>query len=463
MEKITNKDKSFYSTLLRVAIPVMFQQLIIVAVGLSDTLMVGKLSEEALAAVGASTQIFLIYINTIFGFLSGVAVFSVQYWGIKDLKMLRKLMGIGYALSAALGVPAIMGVYIFTPSLISVFSSDAEVIAIGVTYTRIVVFAYLLDGLTFVISYNSRVIQRLKWPTIFNAAAVALNIVLNWGLIFGNMGLPEMGAAGAAVATLISRIVEFALIFAYIYMSKGHPLRALPSELRFDMGLFVRVMKTATPVVLNEVLWVLSFTLIFAIYGRLGPSALAVVQIAMTVNSAFQAIYFGLGNGCNVIVGQELGRGDRESAYRLAKKCLNITLLVNVVTTGSLIILRGWIVGFYDYSEETNRMLMETLLVFALAQMPKMLAYEFICGILRPGGDTIWSAIVDAGLNWFLQVPLALLAVSVFKWELAYCVAFVELGDIAKAIACYYRFKSRKWMNIFTSNEAEEIKNESIS
>ena len=463
MEKISNKDRSFYSTLLRVAIPVMFQQLIIVAVGLSDTLMVGRLSEEAIAAVGASNQIFLIYINTIFGFLSGVAVFSVQYWGIKDLKMLRKLMGIGYSLSISLGVPVAAGVYIFAPSLISVFSTDASVIAMGTTYTRIVVFTYLLDGLTFVISYNSRVIQKLKWPTIFNAVAVALNIVLNWGFIFGNLGLPELGAKGAAVATLISRVLEFILTFIYIYMSKEHPLRAIPSELKFDRNLFSRVMKTAMPVVLNEVLWVLSFTLIFAIYGRLGPAALAVVQIAMTINSAFQAIYFGLGNGCNVIVGQELGKGDKESAYRLAKKCLNITLVINVITTGSLILLRGWIVGFYDYAEETNRMLMETLFVFALAQMPKMLAYEFICGILRPGGDTIWSAVVDAGLNWLLQVPLALIAVSVFKWELAYCVAFVEIGDVAKTLACYYRFRTKKWMNVFTSYEAEGENNESIS
>lgn len=462
MENLMNNDRSFYTTLLRIAIPVMLQQLIMIAVGLSDTFMVGVISEEALAAVGAANQIFLIYINTIFGFLSGVAVFSVQYWGINDLKMLRKLMGIGYALSFALGVPVMIGVYIYAPSLISLFSDDPTVIEIGATYSRIVVFTYLLDALTFVISYNSRVTQMLKWPTIFNATAVGLNIFLNWCFIFGNMGMPEMGAKGAAIATLISRIVEFILTFTYIYMSKEHPLRALPNELVFDFQLFKRVMRTAMPVVMNELLWALSVTFIFAIYGRLGPAALAVVQISMTISGAFQAIYFGLGNGCNVVVGQELGRGDKENAYRLAKKCLNITWVVNVLTTVTLIASRGWIVGFYSYGDETNRMIMDTLLVFALAQAPKMLAYEFVCGIFRPGGDTMWSAVVDGGINWIIQVPFAILAVSVFKWELAYCVAFVTIGDVAKTVMCYYRFFTKKWMNIFTSYE-EEGKNESIS
>ncbi|MBR6472626.1 MAG: MATE family efflux transporter [Firmicutes bacterium] len=429
----------------------MIQQLIIVAVGICDTIMVGKLSEEALAAVGAANQVFFVYVDSVFGFLSGVAVFSVQYWGIRDLKTLRKLLGVAYSMCLAVGVPVTIIGYAFAPQLVAIFSDDPVVVDLGTQYLRICVFTYVLGALTFAVSYNSRSVAMLKWPTIANAIAVVLNIFLNWVLIFGKFGMPAMGVRGAATATLTARIVEALITFSYIYIfSKDHPLKAKISEMIFEKELFTRVLKTAFPVIVNELLWVLSFTATYAIYGDLGPVALAVVQIAMTITDAFQAIFAGVGNGAAVIIGQDLGRGSRESAFELSKKSLRIIWVFIVVITALLIVLRKTIVNIYDFQESTNELLMVTLLVFSLSLAPKMLAYFFICGIFRPGGDTTWCAWVDSGFNWLFQVPLAYIGVHLLHWELWAVIALVTLGEVFKTIACYIRFYSKKWINVFT-------------
>ncbi|MBO5994490.1 MAG: MATE family efflux transporter, partial [Firmicutes bacterium] len=180
----------------KVGFPVMIQQLIIVAVGICDTIMVGKLSEEALAAVGAANQVFMVYVDSVFGFLSGVAVFSVQYWGIRDLKTLRKLLGIAYSMCIAAGVPVTIIAFAFAPSLVALFSDDPQVVLLGTQYLRISVFTYVIGALTFAVSYNSRSVAMLKWPTIANAIAVGLNIFLNWVLIFGKFGMPARGVRG---------------------------------------------------------------------------------------------------------------------------------------------------------------------------------------------------------------------------------------------------------------------------
>jgi Na+-driven multidrug efflux pump len=170
----------------------------------------------------------------------------------------------------------------------------------------------------------------------------------------------------------------------------------------------------------------------------------------MTVTDAFQAIFAGVGNGAGVIIGQELGRGYRESAFDLAKKSINVIWLFIVISTALLIALRGPIVNIYDFEEETNRLIMITLLVYAIAIAPKMLAYFFICGIFRPGGDTTWCAVIDSGLNWLVQVPLAYIGVHVLHWEIWAVIALVAMGEVIKTIICYFRFFSKKWINVVT-------------
>ena len=448
------ENRDFYRKLTVTGIPMVIQQVIAVTLNLADTIMVGKVSEEALAAVGAANQVYFIFGVVLFGIFSGASVLAVQYWGIGDLQMLRKIVGIDYTMCLAICVPGMFISYFAAPFLIHIFSDDPAVIQLGMEYMHIVCFSYIFAGLTYVISYNSRAIKDLKYPTIINGCAIVCNIILNYLLIFGKMGCPELGVKGAAIATLVARVLECIAMLLSVYLRKFHPLKAHPKELLSYSGeLFARVMKTAIPVIITEGLWAVSVSSIFAAYGRISAAALAVSQISVTVTDFFQTVYFGLGNAAAVIIGEVLGQGKKDLAYRYSKNIIKVTWVLNVVMTLAVILARMPIALIYDYGPETTKMLMQALLVYAIAMTPKMFAYMMICAIFRSGGDTVYAMIVDVAFNVGLQIPLAYIGVLVLNWPLAGVMALVATADFIKTIFIFRRYYSRKWMNIFTGRE----------
>lgn len=454
MSTLQIKEDNFYRKLTVIGIPMIIQQVIAVTLNLADTIMVGKVSENALAAVGAANQVYFIFSVVIFGIFSGAAVHAVQYWGIRDLVSLRKIVGIDYTMCLVLSVPTVAVVFAAAPFFIRLFSQEPEVIELGTQYMKIACFSYIFAALSFVISYNSRSIQDLKYPTIINACAIAMNIFLNYVFIYGNFGVPALGVRGAAIATTVSRILECVAMMLSVYLRKEHPLKANPSQLFcYSRELLVNVMKTAVPVIITEGMWAFSVSAIFAAYGKISASALAISQIAVTVTDFFQTIYFGLGNASSVIIGEVLGQGRRSTAFEYSGKVLKVTWILNIIMTAVIIIARAPIAAIYDFSPETTAMLMKVLLVYAVALTPKMLAYMTICAILRAGGDTVFCMYMDVAFNVGLQIPLAYIGVLVLKWPLHWVVAFVAIADFVKVFFCYYRYYSKKWMNIFTGRE----------
>ena len=448
------KEENFYRKLTVIGIPMIIQQVIAVTLNLADTIMVGKVSENALAAVGAANQVYFIFSVVLFGIFSGAAVHAVQYWGIRDLASLRKIVGIDYTMCLVLSVPTVAVVFAAAPFFIRLFSQEPEVIELGTQYMKIVCFSYIFAALSFVISYNSRSIQDLKYPTIINACAIAMNIFLNYVFIYGNFGVPALGVRGAAIATTVSRILECVAMMLSVYLRKEHPLKAYPSQLFcYSRELLVNVMKTAVPVIITEGMWAFSVSAIFAAYGKISASALAISQIAVTVTDFFQTIYFGLGNASSVIIGEVLGQGRRSTAFEYSRKVLKVTWILNIIMTVVIILARTPIAAIYDFSPETTEMLMKALLVYAVALTPKMLAYMTICAILRAGGDTVFCMYMDVAFNVGLQIPLAYIGVLVLKWPLHWVMAFVAIADFIKVFFCYYRYYSKKWMNIFTGRE----------
>ena len=453
-KNLNDETGDFFRKLTIIGIPMVIQQIISVTLNLADTIMVGKVSENALAAVGAANQVYFIFSIVIFGIFSGAAVHAVQYWGVGDIASLRKIVGIDYTMCIVLAVPAAAAVYFAAPFFIRIFSSEPEVISLGTQYIKIACFSYLFAGLSFVISYNSRAIQDLKYPTIINACAILTNIFLNYVLIYGNFGAPALGVRGAAIATTAARVLECGAMLFSVYIRKEHPLKAgFKQMFSYSRTLFASVMKTAVPVIITEGMWAVSVSAIFAAYGRISASALAVSQIAVTVTDFFQTVYFGLGNASSVIIGEVLGRGRKDMAYSYSSKVLNVTWVLNIIMTAVIILARTPIADIYDFSSETTEMLMKVLLVYAIALAPKMLAYMTICAILRAGGDTVFCMYIDVGFNVGLQIPLAYIGVLLLKWPLHWVMALVSVADFIKVFFCYRRYYSKKWMNIFTGRD----------
>ena len=450
--RLSGTDKStFYRKMMHVGLPVVIQHLISIGLNLVDTLMIGRVGVDELAAVGAANQFYFIFSMACFGFYSGAAVFASQYWGLRDVKNIRKVVGIDISVGFTLAALFNIAGFFFAPQIIGLYSDDPNVVVLGAEYLKIVCFTYIFAGMTFAISYNCRAVQNLKIPTAINAIAIATNTLLNYCLIYGKFGFPELSIRGAAIATLFARVLEFVLMAASIYLQKEHPLRATPTEL-FSYGreMFVRVLKTATPVVMSETIWSISVAMIYMAYGMLGSAALAVSQVGNVISELFQCVFFGIGNATAVIIGESLGRSERDLAKLQAWESVKITTLFSVIMMIILILVRGPIAVIYNFDAETTALLLSTLFVQAIMMFPKMMSYLYICGILRSGGDTTYCMIVDTIGNVFVQVPLAFIGVLIFKWELYMVIGLLAIVDGIKGVLCHIRYKSGKWINVLT-------------
>lgn len=450
-DKLGNYSESFYKKMWLVAVPVVIQNLISIGLNMIDILMIGRVGEKELAAVGSANQIFFIFSMLCFGLYSGAAVYVAQYWGTRDITNIKKVIGIDYAVGASLATITFTIAMLFAPNLIWIFSRDKEVISLGAEYLRTVCFSYILISITFVMVYNSRAIQKLKAATIINGVAIAINTILNYGLIYGNFGMPVMGVKGAAIATVIARIVELISFVIYLYIHNDHPFHGSIKEFfSFDKILFENVMKTAVPVVFTEGGWAAVTSLTFVAYGMLGATALAVIQIAEVVANLSQAVYFGLGNATAVIIGESLGRADNEAAFKFGGMAMKITWGLNITVTILLIALSRPIAAIYHFNSETTHLLILVMIAWAFTTTPKMLAYVLICGILRAGGDTLYSLIVDLSCNVVIQLSVAFFSVLVLHLPLYWVVVLVATSDLVKTLICYKRYYSKKWMNIVT-------------
>lgn len=451
MAKLSD-NRVFFQKLITIGIPVVFQNLISLGLNLLDTLMIGMLGEQELAAVGSANQVFFIFNITLFGLYSGSAIYTAQYWGAGDIKGIHRILGMGYLTGTALAA-VVTGVSLaFPEEIISLFSREPDVIALGADYLRIACLSYLFSGLSVAISYNSRAIQNLKVPTLINAMALGINAVLNYFLIFGPGPFPELGVKGAAIATLIARIAEFSALMGYVYTRKEHPFKTGFSELfGFNRSQFKRVMKMALPVVFTESSWALSVSLVFAAYGLIGTAALAVIQVANVVADMLQSVYFGAGNTTAMIIGETLGKGDKEGAYENAECALKLTGIFNVVITLFMMAIASPVANVYNFNPETTHLLIVSIIAMAVVITPRMYGYIFVVGILRAGGDTVFCMIVEVVSNLVIHVSVAYFAVLVLHAGLP---AVIILGEatagIVRGTVCYRRYKTKKWINIVT-------------
>ena len=296
-------DRNFYRTVLMIAIPIVIQNLISIGLNMADTIMIGKVGVDELAAVGTANRLYFIFSTLCFGIYSGAAVYVSQYWGVRDIKNIRRTFGIDILLGTGMSLFFTALALFFAPQILSLFTRDARVIELGGQYLKIVAISYFFTSMSFAINFNSRAIHQLKVPTIINMLALFINLGLNYVLIFGKFGMPKLGVRGAALATLIARVIEFALMVTFVYSNSEHPLAGKPKELfSFDKEMFRRVLKTSLPVIISEGGWSIGNSVYYIAYGMLGASALAVVQVASTINDLFQSVFFGIGNASAVMI-----------------------------------------------------------------------------------------------------------------------------------------------------------------
>lgn len=445
-------NKKIYNTMLTIAAPVIIQHLISIGLNLVDTVMIGRLGEPELAAVGIANRFFMIFGLFCFGFYSGCSVFISQYWGVKDVRSIRKVFGIEIISGLIVAVLFSFLALVFPQVIMRIFIKDQVVIDYGIEYLRIIGLAYVFIAVSFALSFNSRSIHRVKMTVVINTIAISINTFLNFVLIYGKFGFPQLGVRGAAIATVIARFLEFALLLYFIYRDRNHPLAGSFKELfDWDKAFIFKVYKTAFPVFINEASWVVGTSIYYIAYGKVGTDAVATVQVSMTINDFFQSFFFGIGSACAVMIGNELGRNNKDLAYTYGIKFIKLTAIASIVTGLLLYMVKGSIINFYDFKESTNYMLEMSLVVFSIFMLPKMLTYMTIVGVLRSGGDTRYCMFLDLFFIWIVGIPLAFISVLVMKWPIHLVLAAVFSEEIFKVLVVRKRIKSKKWLNNLVS------------
>jgi len=439
------KDKIFYKTLISIALPITIQNLISTSLNMVDTVMIGRLGEKQIAAVGLANQIFFLFILIAFGINSGASIFIAQFWGKKDILNIRKVLGLTILSGGIVSLIFTLGAFFIPEFLLSIFSKDQRVILLGSQYLRIVCFSYLMTSVSFAYGFASRSVGQAKLPMYVSAISLLCNTIMNYLLIFGHFGFPVMGVRGAALATLISRLLEMVLMLGIIYR-KGDTLAGKIHEmLGFSRRFVTKFFDTALPVIINESFWSLGMVMYSVAYARIGTGAIAAVQISNTVQNVFMVINMGLANASAVMLGNQLGANRIEKAVSYAYIFSILGPTVGMILGVMLYLTSPLVLSVFNVSNSVFLDSSRIMMVMAVVMFAKMFNAILIVGILRSGGDTKFALVLELGSVWIIGVPLAFLGAFLWKLPVYWVVALVSLEEVVKALMGIPRVLSKKW------------------
>ena len=440
------RNIDFYKLLITISIPIVIQNLISSSLNLVDNVMIGQLGETYIAATGLANQIYFIMTLLLFGGNSGISIYIAQYWGNKETDKIKSVLSIG--LLFALFVSSIFFVigFVFPEQTLGLMSKDMAVVHLGASYMRIVSLSYVITAISFAFGFSARSVGHPKLPMIAAVISLLINTVLNYLLIFGKFGFPNLGIEGAAYATLIARVVEFIIILYGIY--RTIPVLAVSFKNFFNIGtdLIKKVAKTAFPVIINEGFWSLGMTAYALVYARIGTEAVAAVMITNTVNNLFMVVGFGLGNASSVMLGNTLGSGEIEKAIEYNKKFLSLSVIGGVIVGALIMAIGPFLVrNLYQLTPESYDITLKTLYILALFMSFKFYNTIIVIGTLRSGGDTVYSMLMEITSVWLIGVPLAVFGGFVLDLPVYLVVAMVNIEEVFKVFIGLPRLLSNKW------------------
>ncbi|CAM2737497.1 MATE family efflux transporter [Hathewaya histolytica] len=446
-------DKRLYKSLLTVALPIIIQNFIASSLNMIDTLMIGKVGEKEIAAIGIANQYFFLFNLFLIGIYAGCGVFISQFWGKEDKENIKKVVGFGNLLGIVVSFIFTLAALVFTYAIISLFNKEAFVIDQGMKYLKLVCLSYLFTAITFNYGTALRAVNKAVPPMIVSMLAILCNTFFNYMFIFGKFGAPKMGVEGAALATLIARIFECATLVAYVYVKNDVVNAKIKYIFSFTKDFALKILKTVTMVVLNEACWGVGTIIYSVVYGRIGTEALAATQICTTVQNMFMVIIFGIASASTVLVGNKVGAGLEEEAIEDSKKIAVISCIIGIFIAILLSGSAGFILSLFNVSETVRNTSKTILYIISVIMIIRVFNITCVVGVLRGGGDTNYSLKLEVFTMWGLGVPSAFIGAFFLKLPVEYVVALVTLEEVVKAIFCLKRLKSDNWIK----NIVEEI------
>lgn len=446
--KLDSQNKKFYKTLITLCIPIIIQNLLSTLINIVDTVMVGGLGEVSVAAIGVANQYFFLYNMALSGIIGGAGLFIAQFFGKNDKDNIRKVTALSVISAVILGVVFSIIAIFFPKFIIHFFSTDKEVVRIATNYFLIIGFCYPIIAVSSVFSMGSRSIRNPKLGMICSSISLGINIILNYIFIFGKFGMPALGASGAALATVISRIIELILLVNYVYfMKRDYELRFTFKDIKsINKNLVSIYISKSMPTFLNDTLWAFGTVLYAVAYSRAGTSAMAASQIAASTGNFFIITAVCIAIGSSIMIGNELGADNIKEAIIYCKKFSILVTIVGAIFGLLLIKSIPLLLKIFSVSNSLAPDIEKMFWIMGILMALKTFNTFIIIGVLRSGGDTKYALFLEMGCMWFVSLPLTFIAA--YKGVPVYIlVALTYTEEIAKFIFGVPRAISKKWAN----------------
>ena len=451
------KDRNFYKTLILLAIPIALQNFISYGVNFMDNIMIGKLGEIDIAGVYIGNQFQTVVQLMLHGVTGSLTILGAQYWGRRDTDSIRRLTALSIRCALALGLLFTALGMLFPHSILSCFSRDAAVLEAGVKYLRIVCWSYIFFCYSMTLIASMQAVESVKIGLYITILALFTNVGLNYVLIFGKLGFPAMGVEGAALATLISRVIEAAVMTVYVCRADQKLCFRAPSFLLRGEGLFGDLLRCGLPIMGAWIVWAVNNLAATAIMGRVGTEAVSAVSIAGNLSQLLFMAVLGLSAALGIITSKTVGAGQYEKMKEYAITAQIIFLLVGLLVGAVFYLVKDLVIGFYNLTDETRRITDQFMLVLIVAQIGRCYQATCLQGLVRAGGDTSFMLINDSIFVFGVVLPSALLALFVFHAPAWVIYACLQSDQILKCFVAVVKINRFKWMkNLTRSAEPTE-------
>lgn len=441
--------REFYSATIAIAIPIMLQSFVTSFVNLIDNVMIGSVGAVALTAVTVANKYYMVFNAALLGLAGGGSIYISQFFGADEKRKCQEVFNIVMGISLMVGLLFTGIIWFFPENIIGIFTSTPEIVDEALGYVKYIRYSYLPFAVSMTVMMSMRAVGINKIQLKVGVTAVLTNTFLNYLLIYGSWGCPKLGVEGAAIATLVARVVE-ATIYLIILWKKQHffaiDIRGL---FKINWGIFRSMMVKAFPLTVNEILFSLGQTIVFTSYMRVSEHLVAAISVADTVVNIAFIIFSGLSSAVAILIGNRLGAGELKEAKENATKLVVFGVLVGLSISIILFIAAAFIPGIFKFEEDINQTITTILRIRSL-MLPIYVINVCCFFTLRAGGDTLSTLIMDSGILWGLQVVLSVLLASFTGLPLTTVYFLVESCEFIKMFVALYFFKKGRWAKNLT-------------
>ncbi|NMP33280.1 MATE family efflux transporter [Thalassotalea sp. M1531] len=432
----------------KLAWPISLQNVLVTLLSMIDVVMVGHLGDAAVASVGLGNRIQFVVLVIAIGLSWGVGVLSAQYFGAGKSEKIRQTIQMASIFAVIAFTPIAVASFFFAADVIGWASSDIDVIALGEGYLWITMPSLVCVGVILNIENALRSIGQVKLPMIFSVLAILFNVVLNFWLINGGLGVPALGVEGAAWATLLSRILHLSLLIAFLVKVK-HMLapKAGDWQLLKNRNDWSHLFNLVWPMMISFGIWSVGTFVYQLIYGQLGTQALAVMSLISPIEGVFLSLFFGFASACSIMVGQSLGAESYEKAWQIAKSFLLLSPIVAIALGGVMILLKPIILSPYQSMPiQTLDLAGQVFMLIVFGAWLKVSNMTLAMGVLRAGGDNKYCMYTDIFGMWIVSIPLTYIAAVIWQLPLIWVALAAYSEELVKVLCFGYRAYSKKWM-----------------